>query len=82
MPTGSADKYYVARIRGGDVAAVGSTSEVAPRAVWNTYVWVTDADETAARVRAAGGSILMDPGDSGDAGRMAVFADPADASAH
>ena len=48
--------------RGGDVAAVGSPAEGAPRrAAWNTYVWVEDADETAAKVRAAGGTVLMEP---------------------
>jgi predicted enzyme related to lactoylglutathione lyase len=81
MPPGSPGKYYVARIRGGDVAAVGSLPEGAPSmAVWNTYVWVADADETAAEVRAAGGSVLMEPEDVGEAGRMAVFADPAGAA--
>ena len=77
MPPGSEGKYFIARIRGGDVAAVGSLPEGAPRvAGWNTYVWVDDADETASKVRAAGGSVLMEPFDVMDAGRMAVFADP------
>jgi predicted enzyme related to lactoylglutathione lyase len=44
--------------------------------MWNTYVWVESADETASRVRAAGGSVLMEPFDVLDAGRMAVFSDP------
>jgi predicted enzyme related to lactoylglutathione lyase len=40
MPPGSDAKYLVARLRGRDVAAVGSI-EVAPRtATWNTYFWV------------------------------------------
>ena len=47
-----------------------------PQAVWRTYVWVEDADETAAKVRAAGGTVLTDPMDVGDSGRMAVLADP------
>ena len=80
MPPGSPARYYVGRLRGGDVAAVGSQPEGAPRtAVWNTYVWVEDADETAAKVRAAGGKVLSEPDDVGDSGRMAVFADPAGA---
>jgi uncharacterized protein len=80
MPPGSPGKYYVARIRGEDVAAVSSRPEAAPPdAVWNTYVWVTDADETAAKVRAAGGTVIGEPFDVMDAGRMAVFADPAGA---
>src|SRR3954463_9937506 len=64
MPPGSPGTYHVARIRRGDVAAVGSRPEaVAPAAGWNTYVWVTDADETAGKVRAAGGQVLLAPAD-------------------
>jgi predicted enzyme related to lactoylglutathione lyase len=77
MPSESEGKYFIARIRGGDVAAVGSLPEQAPpRATWNTYVWVQSADETAAKVSEAGGKVLMAPFDVMDAGRMAVFADP------
>ena len=47
---------------------------------WDAYVWVDDADEAAGRVRAAGGTVLTEPEDVGDAGRMAVFADPAGAA--
>jgi predicted enzyme related to lactoylglutathione lyase len=81
MPPGSPGKYYVARIRGQDVAAVSSQPEGAPEAaVWNTYVWVHDADETAAKVRAAGGTVLAEPFDVGASGRMATCADPAGAA--
>jgi uncharacterized protein len=77
MPPESEGKYFIGRIRDGDVAAVGSISEGAPpMAVWNTYVWVESADETASKVLDAGGKTLMGPFDVMDAGRMAVFADP------
>jgi uncharacterized protein len=77
MPPGSEGKYFVARLRGGDVAAVGSLPEAAPQtAAWNTYVWVESADETAGKVRDAGGTAMMEPFDVMDAGRMALFADP------
>ena len=77
MPPGSEVSYYMARIRGGDVAAISSISEGAPPiALWNTYVWVDSADDTASKVRDAGGSVIMEPFDVMDAGRMAVFADP------
>ncbi len=46
---------------------------------WATYVSVADADETAAKVKAAGGSVLVEPMDVMDIGRMAFFADPAGA---
>jgi uncharacterized protein len=77
MPPGAPGKYFIARLRGGDVAAVGSQPQGAPpMAVWNTYVWVQSADEAAAKVREAGGRVLTDPFDVMDAGRMAVCTDP------
>jgi uncharacterized protein len=77
MPQGSPDRYFIGRIRGGDVAAVGSIPEGAPpTATWNTYVWVDSADETAAKARAGGGGVAMAPFDVLDAGRMAVLTDP------
>jgi uncharacterized protein len=77
MPEGSEGEYFIGRLRGGDVAAVGSNPPGAPpMAVWNTYVWVDSADDTASRVRAAGGSVLTEPFDVMEAGRMAVFTDP------
>jgi predicted enzyme related to lactoylglutathione lyase len=77
MPPGSGGKYFIARIHGGDVAAVGSLPQGAPpRATWNTYIWVDDANATARKVTEAGGKVVMDPFDVMDAGRMAVFADP------
>ena len=77
MPAGSPGRYLAARIRGEDVAAVGSIPDGAPAfATWNTYIWVDSADETAAKVEAAGGRTLMAPFDVMTAGRMGVFADP------
>jgi predicted enzyme related to lactoylglutathione lyase len=77
MPPGSPGKYFIGRIRGGDVAAVGSQPEGGPpMAVWNTYIWVESADAAATKVLGAGGRVLMEPFDVMDAGRMAVFADP------
>jgi uncharacterized protein len=77
MPSDSPGEYFVGRLRGGDVAAVGSIPEdLPPMAMWNTYVWVESADDTAAKVADAGGSVVMEPFDIMDFGRMAVFADP------
>jgi predicted enzyme related to lactoylglutathione lyase len=77
MPDGSDAKYFIGRIRGGDVAAVGSIPEGAPPlAMWNTYIWVDNADETARKAREAGGAVAMEPFDVLDAGRMAVLTDP------
>jgi predicted enzyme related to lactoylglutathione lyase len=80
MPPEAGAHYFIGRLKGGDVAAIGTRPEGAPEGgVWNTYVWVEDADETAAKVREAGGTVLREPMDVGDSGRMAVFADPAGA---
>ncbi len=77
MPEGSPGEYFMGRIGGKDVAAVGSVPESMPSmAMWNTYVWVDSADETAAKVMGAGGKALMEPFDIMDSGRMAAFADP------
>jgi predicted enzyme related to lactoylglutathione lyase len=77
MPEGSEGSYFIARIRDGDVAAVGPNAAGAPPiAVWNTYVWVDSADDTAAKARHAGGTVAVEPFDVMDAGRMAVLVDP------
>jgi predicted enzyme related to lactoylglutathione lyase len=77
MPPGSEAQYFIAQLRGGDVAAVGSIPEGAPQtAMWNTYVSVESADDPASKVLDAGGQALQDPFDVMDAGRMGVFADP------
>ena len=77
MPADAPGHYFTARLPGGDVAAISSVPEGAPpSAMWNTYIWVESADETAAKVTAAGGSVLTEPFDVMEAGRMAVVADP------
>ena len=43
---------------------------------WSTYISVTDADGTAAEVKDAGGSVVVEPMDVMELGRMAFFADP------
>jgi uncharacterized protein len=80
MPADSPGRYFVARLRGRDVAAVGSQPDGASATpVWNTYVWVNSAGDAAAKVKRAGGSALVEPFDVLDAGRMAVFSDPSGA---
>ena len=77
IPPGSEGRYCIARLGGGDVAAVGSIPVGAPQmASWNTYVWVESADETASKVVEAGGKVLTEPFEVMEHGRMAVVADP------
>lgn len=43
---------------------------------WSTYISVADADATAEKVKANGGSVHVEPMDVTDIGRMAFFGDP------
>jgi uncharacterized protein len=70
--------YLVARLRGRDVAGLGSRPAGAP-AAWNTYVSVASAEEAARRARDAGGGVVAEPCDASPAGRVAVLADPSGA---
>src|SRR5579884_439003 len=54
---------------------MGHMQEGQPTA-WSTYVSVADAEETARKVKDAGGGVIVAPMDVMDIGRMAVFADP------
>jgi len=67
--------YALARLRGRTVAGLGPQQNPGPP-VWTTYVNVDSADDTAAKVRANGGMVFMEPFDVMDVGRMAVIADP------
>jgi predicted enzyme related to lactoylglutathione lyase len=75
MPADSPVPYFIARIRGRDVAAISGQQQEGPPS-WNTYVQVDSADATADKVREAGGTVLSEPFDVMDSGRMAVLADP------
>jgi uncharacterized protein len=73
-------RYLVARLRGRDIAGIGSQVEGAPTAPsWTMYVSVSSADEAAAQAQSAGGAVVVEPFDAPPAGRMAVLADPAGA---
>ncbi|MET0458816.1 MAG: VOC family protein, partial [Ilumatobacteraceae bacterium] len=82
-PPGSDDRYFIATLDGQLVAAVapardGGGGDRPP--VWNTYIWVDDADDSAALVWKEGGTVHLDPVDAGPAGRMAIVSDPTGAS--
>jgi predicted enzyme related to lactoylglutathione lyase len=47
---------------------------------WTTYIASDDVDETTARIKVAGGTVLMDPFDVFDSGRMAIAQDPGGAT--
>jgi predicted enzyme related to lactoylglutathione lyase len=68
--------YAIAHLEGRTVAGIGPKmgSPDAPDA-WTTYLATDDTDATAAKVKGAGGQLLMDPMDVTDVGRMAVAMD-------
>jgi predicted enzyme related to lactoylglutathione lyase len=76
---GTDTRYYRCRLRGSDVAAIGSPPPAGMPPAWTTYVWVDDADAVAARAANAGGSLLAEPFGSLDGGRLAIVADPSGA---
>ena len=82
MPGDPPWRYYVARLRGRDVAGISSmpAQGAPPAAVWNTYIAVENADAAATSARRAGGTVALEPFDVPPAGRMALLTDPAGAS--
>ena len=66
--------YHVARLRGRDVAGIGTGSPPAPG--WTTYVAVESADVAAAAAEHAGGSVLAAPFDVAPAGPKASVVQP------
>jgi uncharacterized protein len=68
--------YSVCDLGGKTVAGLGPQMNPDFPPAWMTYVNVDDADATASRASANGGSVLAPPMDVMDAGRMAIFADP------
>jgi predicted enzyme related to lactoylglutathione lyase len=73
-------RYYMCRLHGSDVAAIGSPPPTGMPPGWTTYVWVDDADAVAASAVKAGGSLLAESFGSLDGGRMAILADLAGAA--
>jgi predicted enzyme related to lactoylglutathione lyase len=77
QPIPDSPPYSLARRDGKTAAALFASDRQPPH--WNCYVTVSSADETANLAREAGANVMAEPFDVMDAGRMAVFADPAGA---
>jgi len=58
------------------VAAAGPSPQEGMPSAWTTYIASDDVDATAGKIRDAGGTLLMEPFDVFDSGRMAVAQDP------
>lgn len=72
--------YATAKLGDKSVAGIGPKQEgdQSPTA-WSLYIGAEDVDELAKKVQGAGGSVVAQPFDVGDQGRMAVFSDPSGA---
>jgi predicted enzyme related to lactoylglutathione lyase len=80
MPLGPDQFYTMLQIEGKEIGALYELEEdmrrmgILPH--WLQYIIVASADEAAARVKALGGTVMKEPFDVFDAGRMAVVQDP------
>jgi uncharacterized protein len=73
--------YSMCLIDGKSVAGIGpKMGGPGTPTAWTTYLATESADETAAKIRAAGGQVMMDPFDVMDVGRMFVGLDPGGAA--
>lgn len=79
IPDPAAGGYTFFTLRGKQVAGVGPVQDPNQPPAWSMYVGTEDADATARAVREAGGRVVVEPFDVMNAGRMAVFTDPAGA---
>ena len=77
---GNGEMYTMLKLRG---EAVGALYKMRPEQAssgmppcWGSYVSVENADQVAARAKALGATVIMEPFDVMDVGRMAVIADP------
>jgi predicted enzyme related to lactoylglutathione lyase len=68
--------YRRAELDGKAIAGMMPLMDEGQPPVWSSYVAVADADQTTAKVQEAGGSVVAEPMDVADLGRMAVFTDP------
>jgi predicted enzyme related to lactoylglutathione lyase len=68
--------YRRAKLNGRDVAGVSPVMQEGQPCVWATYISVEDAEATVAKVREAGGTVMVEPMDVMGMGKMAVFTDP------
>lgn len=79
-PIGEGATYTMFQLKGRSVAALGPQPEEMKAAgmpvVWNSYINVDDVDVIAKTAAASGGTVVAEPFDVLDAGRMCVVADP------
>jgi len=68
--------YRMLRSKGKQVAGVGPLMNPQQPPAWTTYVSVDDAKATSDKAKKAGGQVLVETMQVGDAGSMAIIQDP------
>ncbi|MDX2530578.1 VOC family protein [Streptomyces europaeiscabiei] len=79
-PRQEAGGYSIAHLGDAAVAALAPLYQDSQPVAWNVSFAVDDADATAQAVRAAGGTVVLEPMDVFDVGRFAVAFDPGGAA--
>ena len=75
-PQPEAGGYTMFMLRGKYVAAGSPPQQEGTPSFWTTYIASDDVDDTATKIREAGGTVMLDPFDVFDSGRMTVAQDP------
>jgi uncharacterized protein len=75
-PLPGGGSYTMASIDGRSVAGLSAVQQEGQPPAWNAYVTVENADASAAKAAELGGTVVAEPFDVMEAGRMAVIADP------
>jgi uncharacterized protein len=81
-PMGPGMVYTMLKLNGKDVGALYEKGEMMKNVptVWASYISVANADEIAAKAKSLGGTVMQEPFDVQDFGRMAVITDPTGAT--
>jgi predicted enzyme related to lactoylglutathione lyase len=76
--------YTIPKVDGANVAGMATQQDIEKQIDvpphWNTYISVTSADESASKAKELGATVVVEPFDVMDLGRMAVLIDPAGAA--
>ena len=80
VPMGDGETYTMFKLDGADVAGFGGMQEEMKKqgvpSHWNSYITVDDVDAMIEKVKENGGTVVADPFDVFDSGRMMVIQDP------
>lgn len=79
LPMGNGEFYTILQLGGKVVGALYTDNSGQAPPHWDSYIAVTNADEAAARLKGLGATVLKEPFEVMEAGRMAVLQDPAGA---